>query len=270
MKTTFIHSLHNAILVTALAAQVAACDEEGAQDLGPTLVEPSDANAMTPEALGLGPDWIEVEPGLWALYDEAGDRKLLGLGEAGKAHALASLVEVEAELERSLAESDSPELRDSLAELRGFITEVDATVADDPAASPTLRCSFNVSGAADAYPIACGAAATASASYAHPCGAAAGTVKTFASAACGYQTKTHQCGPYAADPAACSSSASITGAGPCNSYSMAQITGSGINVHIWDSNGQRGACGGNSTTSNTSNTTNNDSCPGYNVECIPH
>lgn len=254
---------------------VAACDDIDHGDQAPPGLAEEDAQgvaddppAASPEALGLGDGWVAVEPGLWALYDDQGDRKLLGLGEAGKVHALASLLEAEAELERSLTEHDSPDARDSLAELQGFIAAVDADAARD-ADEPTFRCSFSVQGVADAYPIACGAGANASASYAHPCGSTAGTVKTYASASCNYQSKTHQCGPYAADPAACSSSTSITGAGPCSSYSFAQITGSGVNVYIWDQNSQRGACGGGTSTS-AGPGTGVFPCPSPYTECQQH
>ncbi|MBL9104777.1 MAG: hypothetical protein JNL82_27785 [Myxococcales bacterium] len=256
--------------ISAALLLVVACDDAYQGDQEPPGLAAEDAqdvvdesSAASPEALGLGEGWIAVEPGLWALYDDQGDRKLLGIGEAGRVHALASLGEAEAELEQRLAERDSADARESLAELRGLIAAVAAEEAEE-AEEPSFRCSFSVQGLADAYPITCGAAAKSSASYAHPCGSTVGTVKTYASASCGYQTKTHQCGPYAADPASCSSTSSITGAGPCSSYSFAQITGSGINVYIWDQNSQRGACGGGTTTTNGPGT---NPCPDPDKQC---
>lgn len=224
------------------AATIGACVEPVAVELG---AESNEADGPTPASLGLGDDWLALEPGLWTRVDSDGDAKYLGIGAEGKTHALASLLDVAQDLEERLADAPSDEAQAQLAELHAFIVDVRDTPEPEAAAEETtFRCSFNVSAYADAYPITCGAGATASASYSHPCGSTKGTVKTYATATCGYITKTDQCGPHTNDPVSCSSTASQTGNGPCNSYAQAQIYGvSGVNVYIWDNNGTRGTCG---------------------------
>lgn len=266
MKIQFIRSMTMFAIGAMTIGAIGACDEETMQDEGFTQVEASDESVFTPAQLGLGDGWNEVEPGLWALDDEHGDRKFLGIGEAGKAHAIASLAEVKEELELSLAEQDSDNAREKLGELEGVIEGVREGRASAVEEEPTLRCSFNVAAFVDAYPIACGAGALATANFAHPCGTTKGTVQTYAQASCGNVTKTHQCGPYAADPASCASETSITGPSSCSSYSFAKITAPNVYLYIWDQNNVRGYCGG-SGGSGTSLPYPNQ-CPGVNVECV--
>ncbi|WP_224194010.1 hypothetical protein [Nannocystis pusilla] len=231
-----------------------ACDTEPAPEGEPRVAEESEA--VTPESLGFGDEWVAVEPGLWASWDDEGNKKYLGIGEAGQAHAIASLFTVLEELEEQLAVKDSDDTRAKLAELHDYIAQVQATPNREVAADElAFRCSFNISAYVDAYPSACGAAASASTSFAHPCGSTQGTVKTFASASCAYDTKTHTCGPKRADPASCSSYVSVTGNAPCSSYAIAQIYDApGVNVYIYDHNYQRGPCGGTTTTTVGSST----------------
>lgn len=155
-------------------------------------------------------------------------------------------MDVAQELEERLADAPGDEAQARLGELHAFIAEIRDTPESEEAADDlTFRCSFNVSAYADAFPITCGAGASASASFSHPCGSTKGTVKTYAEASCSHITKTHQCGPLTNDPASCYSSTSQTGNGPCSSYAYAQIYGvSGVNLYVWDNNNQRGACGG--------------------------
>lgn len=260
MKTNRIRSL---TMYTVAAMLLGACDEETAQDLATTPAEASEESAFTPEALGLGDDWVEDQPGLWTLVDEHGDQKFLGIGDAGRAHAIRSLEAVEAELEQDLVQQNN---EDELDELRGFIAAVNEAPASD-LDEPMPRCSFDVSASVDAKPIACGASASASASFAHPCGTTQGTVQTYAKASCGYITNTQACGPKKADPAECASTTSITGPGPCSSYGFAKVTGPGVYLYIWDQNDLRGACGGGSGTSGLPYP---NQCPGVNVECYEH
>lgn len=266
MQTHFIRSM---TMLSIGALTIGACDEETMQNEGFTQVEASDESVVTPAQFGLGDGWSEVEPGLWALDDENGDRKFLGIGEAGKAHAIASLAELRTELELSLAEQDSDDTREQLGELEGVIAGVREGRASAEEEEPTLRCSFSVEAFVDARPIACGVSALATASFAHPCGTTKGTVQTYARASCGYVTKTHQCGPYAADPASCASETSITGPSSCSSYSFAKITAPNVYLYIWDQNNVRGYCGGPGTSSSTSLPYPNQ-CPGLNVECVEH
>ncbi len=269
MQTQFIRSMTMFAIGSLAIGAIGACDDETMQDEGLTQVEATDDSVATPAELGLGDEWIAVEPGLWTLVDDQGERKFLGIGEAGKAHAIASLAEVKGELELSLAEQDSDNTRQKLGELEGVIAGVREGRASAAEEEPTLRCSFNVAAFVDAHPIACGAGALATADFAHPCGTTKGTVQTYAQASCGNVTKTHQCGPYAADPASCASSTSITGPSSCSSYSFAKITAPNVYLYIWDQNNVRGTCGGSGTSSSTT-LPYPDQCPGYNVECIEH
>lgn len=265
MKKIIIRSLS---MYTVAAMCLGACDEDASPDVTPTRAEAHDEDAITPEALGLGDQWIADEPGLWTLDDDQGGRMFLGIGEAGRVHALRSLAALEAELERDLAEQDRGDEMDALTELRGFMAAVgEAPAIDSDEEEPTLRCSFSVAALVDAKPIACGAAANANANFAHPCGTTQGTVQTYAKATCGYITNTQSCGPKTADPAACASSTSITGGGPCSSYGFAKVTGPGVSLYIWDQNDLRGSCGGGTGTSGLPYP---DQCPGINVECYEH
>lgn len=267
MKQSIIRSLRMYTAAAMCLGALGACDEDASLDAAPTPAEAREEAAVTPEALGFGDRWIEDERGLWTLDDGQGGQKFLGIGEAGRVHALRSLSAVEAELERDLAEQDPGDEEDELAELRGFIAAVAEAPTRPLEEEPTLRCSFAVDATVDAKPIACGAAAAASATFAHPCGTTQGTVQTYTKASCGYITNTQTCGPKTADPAACTSSTSITGAGPCSSYGFAKITGPGVSVYIWDQNDLRGACGGGTGTSGLPYP---NQCPGINVECYEH
>lgn len=267
MQIQFIRSMTLFAIGAITIGTIGACDEETMQDDGFTQVEASDESVVSPAELGLGDEWIAVEPGLWTLTDDQGERKFLGIGEAGKAHALASLAGIKEELEQSLAEQDSDNEREKLGELEAVITGVREGRASAIEEEPTLRCSFNVDAFVDAHPIACGVRALATANFAHPCGTTKGTVQTYASASCGNVTKTHQCGPYSADPASCASETSITGPSPCSSYSFAKITGPNVYLYIWDQNNVRGQCGGGGSSTTLPYP---DQCPGVNVECHAH
>lgn len=246
--------------LTALA--LAACDEDPGSSAA--VDTSSDDDVSLPESLGLGDDWVALEPGLWTRFDQVGEQYYLGIGELGKGHAVASLRAVALELEERLLAEDSRETREKLAELRDLIDDVQDAPDDFADDEPAPRCSFNVQAFADAYPIACGAGAKATANFSHPCGSTKGTVTTYAEASCGYMTKTLKCGPKSADPASCSSTTSITGNGPCSSYAFAKIYGVyGVNLYVWDSNNQRGACGGTST----SVTGDTFDCPSPYYEC---
>lgn len=264
MKTNLTRSLTMYAVAAMCLGPLGACDEEMAQDLATTLAEASEKSAITPEALGLDDGWVEDRPGLWTLVDDHGEQKFLGIGDDGRAHAIRSLEAVEAELEQDIAQQDNDV---KLDELRGFIAAVSEAPASDLDEGPMLRCSFDVSALVDAKPIACGASATATATFAHPCGTTQGTVQTYAKASCGYITNTQACGPKTADPATCASTTSITGPGPCSSYGFAKITGPGVYLYIWDQNDLRGACGGGSGTSGLPYP---NQCPGVNVECYEH
>ncbi|MCY0989337.1 hypothetical protein OV203_19515 [Nannocystis sp. ILAH1] len=264
-----LSSISLALLAGALT--FGACDTEPTPD-GELIAEESDSDALTPAALGFGDEWVAVEPGLWASWDELGNKKFLGLGEAGKAHAIASLISVAEELESNLSVKDSDDARAKLAELHDYITDIQASSSGEAAADELeFRCSFDISGFVDAHPVACGAAAVASASFSHPCGSQKAYVKTFASASCEYDTKTHTCGPLRGDPVSCSSFVSDTGNAPCSSYAIAQIYDApGVNVYLYDHNSQRGACGTPTTSGSTSfNPTGGGGCNGLYVQCDP-
>jgi hypothetical protein len=264
MQFQFIRSMTLFAIGAVTIVTIGACDEETMQDQGLTRVEASDESVVSPAELGLGDEWIAVEPGLWTLIDDQGERKFLGIGEDGKDHALASLAGVKEALEQSLAERDSDSEREKLGELEAIIAGVREGRASAPEEEQTLRCSFDVGAFVDAHPIACGVRALATANFAHPCGTTKGTVQTYASASCGNVTKTHQCGPYSADPASCASETSITGPSSCSSFSFAKITGPNVYLYIWDQNNVRGYCGGGGSSTTLPYP---DQCPGVNVEC---
>lgn len=213
-----------------------ACDE--AADAEPTLDAAGEA-LSTPAELGLGDDWIALEPGLWTRADEDGGQALLGLGEAGKLHAIASLEEVEREL-RGSSEASSAEAQARLAELDGILTDLRTSELPEPAGEVELRCSPSVSASADAYPIACGVAAKASGSYSG-C-SYTGTVRTYAHVKCGYVTDTTTCGPKSGNPVSCSSTKTMTGSSSCYSYAYVEVKAPNANVFFMDENYTRGAC----------------------------
>lgn len=229
-------SLFTTTLCCALALGLAACDDDEVVDV-PTQ-EASEA-AITPAGLGMGDDWIEVEPGLWTRADVEGNQQFVGLGELGRLHAITSLEEVGAELEQLLAVEEREEVRRQLEELDAYITELRVSEPPPPAeVSP--RCAPSLSTSVDAYPSSCGVSAKASASYSHCSNW--GTVRTFAQATCGYETKSHTCGPKNGSPVSCSSNVSIVGQGPCKSYASAQINAPSVYIFQYDENFQRGAC----------------------------
>ena len=92
----------------------------------------------------------------------------------------------------------------------------------------------------DAYPSYCGVSANASAFYSHCSNW--GTVRSYAQATCGYESKSHTCGPKTGSPVSCGSTVSIVGPGPCKSFASAQINAPGIFVFVKDENYQRGSC----------------------------
>ena len=229
-------------LTLASALALPACDDAPALDQ--PAAEASES-VITPAELGMGPGWSEVEPGIWTRVDAEGEAHSVGIGEAGRLHAIASLEDVEADLEALLAVEEREETRLQLEELDAYITELRASEAPMPPEA-SFRCSPTLSASVDAYPSACGLSATASASYSHCSNW--GTVRTYAQASCGYESKSHTCGPKTGSPVSCSSMVSIVGAGPCKSYASAQINAAGVYIFVKDENFQRGACsgGGNS------------------------
>ena len=74
--------------VCALTSMMTVACSESAD---PEVVANSTEITFSPAELGLGDDWSELEPGLWSRIDGDGDEQFLGIGEAGKVHALASL-----------------------------------------------------------------------------------------------------------------------------------------------------------------------------------
>lgn len=229
---TFINTL-----ALASAVLLPACGEALQP---PDAAEETEAS-VTPAELGLGDDWHPVEPGLWTRNDREGEPQFVGIGDAGRLHAIASLEVVEEELRGAAEASESDEARAQLAELDELITELRMSEIAAPA-DPQLRCTPSVSASVDAAPSPCGVTAKATASYSQ-C-SIFGTVKTYALAACGFETKTHQCGPKYGNPVSCSSQVSIVGPSPCKSYTYAQISAPAASVYIWDENFQRGSCSG--------------------------
>lgn len=229
----------NVVLAGCLSGVLAlgGCDEDIADG---QAHEVASEGRITPASLGLGDDWFALEPGLWTRSDAAGEQEFVGIGEAGKLHAIASLEEAEADLRRSFTGEASEETQSQLLELGGIITELRSSQEPAPESDVQLRCSSSVSAFADAYPIACGVGAKASASYSG-CGYL-GTVRTYAQAGCGYENKTHQCGPKTGNPVSCLSTTTSTGPAPCSSYAYAEITAPNANLYVWDQNTTRGAC----------------------------
>ena len=263
MQTKLIQSFTTFVAALTLGA-FGACDEETLQEES-SVVEASEEPLATPAEFGLGDAWTYDGRGLWVTMDEEGERKFLGIGEAGQALALEHLSEVEAELTQSLSEHESDDTRQKLWELRGLIEQVQEEPASAVEDELTPRCSFSIEAFVDAKPSACGTAALAEAT-AHPCGTTKATVHTYAKASRGHLTQTQECGPYAANPATCESTASITGSGACSSFAFAKITGPGVYIYIWDQNNQCGACGGGNSTSGWPYPPSQ--CPGVNVECV--
>lgn len=246
-------------LALALSLVVAACGDDGAEQRQP-LPEATDVTD-TPAELGLGDDWYPIDDGLWTRVDDQGDQEFLGLGAAGKRHALTSLAEVEEQLARAAADG-TDESRQQLTEIRDFIAEYRDQPVVDPSEDPTPRCTLTLTHTVSAYPIACGVAASASVYYSHPCSTAQ-EVKTYTKATCGYMTATHQCGPQSGNPVSCSSYSEQKGSAPCDSYALAQSK----HYSTWKVNTTRGACSSgsgstsNSSASATSVTSVGDDCP---------
>jgi hypothetical protein len=229
---TFISTLALASAVLLPACGEALQPPDAAEETEPTV---------TPAELGLGNDWRPVEPGLWARNDREGDPQFVGIGDAGRLHAIASLEVAEEELQSAAEASESEEARAQLAELDELITELRMSEIAAPA-DPELRCTPTVSASVDASPSSCGVTAKATASYSQ-C-SSLGTVKTYAQATCGVETKTHVCGPKQANPSFCNSQVSIVGPSPCKSFAYTHISAPSVYVYIWDENLQRGSCSG--------------------------
>lgn len=205
------------------------------------MPEANDEAVVTPAELGLGDDWVALEEGLWTRFDDAGEQEFAGIGEVGTLHAIASLEQVEDEFARALEVNQSEETREQLMEVRSIIADLHASPLALDTEAVTPRCTVKVSGSAFAGPIECGVNASASATYQNTCEPnVLNTVKTFASATCNAETKTHSCGPRTGSAVSCSSAVSITGPAQCNSYASAQIPG----AYLWKQNFTRGTCGG--------------------------
>ena len=249
--------------LTSLALLAPACDPELTGESAP--VEANADDLVTPASLGLGDRWVYLEDGLWTRSDDIGEQEYAAIGEAGMPHAIASLKEVELELEQALAARPSDETRDQLVELREYITGLQTSPWTLPADEISPRCTVTITAAGSAQPIACGASASASASYTNTCDAAHKTISTYAIAHCNGEAKTHSCGR-TGNPVSCSSSAAITGAASCYSKAYFQIP----NAAVWKNNYLRGACGGPGGTMGTGVTTVNDPpCGGPNQQICP-
>ena len=218
------------------ALTLGACDEEAGEGAQANQVE--EAGVITPSALGLGDDWIPLEQGLWTRANERGEQEFAGIGEAGKLHAIASLEDAEADLRRSITGDASEEVEAQLAELDRIITDLRSSQEPISVDEIELRCSSAIVALADAYPIACGVGAKASASYSG-CWYS-GKVETYAQVACGYESKTAKCGPKSGNPVSCSSATTITGPVSCSSYAYAKVNAPNANVR--DHNYTRGSC----------------------------
>lgn len=228
-------------LTLASALALPACDDD--QSFNQPAAEASES-VITPAELGMGGGWREVEPGIWTHIDAEGEEHSVGIGEAGRLHAIASLEEVEDDLKAILEVEEREETRLQLEELDAYITELRASEAP-MLPEVSVRCSPTMSASVNAYPSSCGVSAEASSSYSNCSGW--GTVRAYALATCGYESKSHTCGPKTGSPVSCSSMVSIVGPGPCKSYASAQINAAGVYVFVKDENFQRGTCsGGNS------------------------
>ncbi|MCY0987161.1 hypothetical protein OV203_08500 [Nannocystis sp. ILAH1] len=228
--------IRNLITTAAFAALAAlpACDD-------PSIAEPGETTELaTPAELGLGAGWTELQPGLWTRGGEDGGQEFAGIGEPGRAHAVASLESVEEQLRQRLFDEERADTRMMLEELDALITELRATEIPISADDVELRCSPAVSAVADAYPISCGVAAKATASYSG-CGPVA-RVRTYAQAGCGAEIKTHQCGYKTGNPVSCSSQMTFTGAAPCYSYALSEVSAPNTWIYLWDENSERGSC----------------------------
>jgi hypothetical protein len=223
--------------LTSLALLAPACDPELTSESAP--VEANDEDLVTPASLGLGDNWEEEAPGLWTHEDANGNLQTLGIGEAGQDHAIASLEAAEADLLAVLEARENEETRAQLEQLDALITELRSSEMPTSEA-PDFRCNPAIVTTADAAPSPCGVTAKATASYSH-C-SKTGTVWTYAQVACGYDSKTHSCGPKSGTSVSCTSQVSIIGPVPCRSYAYAKISAPNVYVYIWDENFQRGAC----------------------------
>lgn len=249
--------------LTSLVLLAPACDPELPNESAP--VEASDADLVTPAQLGLGDGWVYLEDGLWTRSDAIGEQEYAAIGEAGMPHAIASLKEVEVELEQALVARPSDETRGQLVELREYITDLQTSPWTLPPDEISPRCTVTITGSGSAQPIACGASASASASYTNTCDAALKTLQTYAIAYCNGEAKTHSCGR-TGNPVSCSSSATITGAASCYSKAWFQIP----NAAVWKTNYLRGACNGPGVTTGSGVTTVNDPpCGGANQQICP-
>lgn len=233
-------------LALTSAAVLSACGDDQAFD-EPTSAASEDLT--TPFALGLGDDWRELEKGLWTRANAEGEQQFAGIGEAGRQHAIDSLEEVEEGLKDMLASEERDETRQQLEELNVYITELRASEVP-MTAEVSPRCTLTLSATVDAYPSSCGVSAKTSVSYSNCSNW--GTVRSYAQASCGYETKSHSCGPKTGSPVACVvSTVSITGPGPCRSYGSVQINAPGVYVYVWDENFQRGECSSPGGTAST-------------------
>jgi hypothetical protein len=230
-----IHPLTLTLTISALA--LSACEDD--QIFNQSAAELSES-VITPAELGMGDDWTEVEPGIWTRVDTDGEEHSLGIGEAGRLHSIASLESVEADLKAMLAIEDREETRLEIEEIDALITDLRVSEASTTPEG-SFRCSPSLSASAEAKPSQCGATAKAFAYYS---GCNWGTVRTYAQAACGYESKSHSCGPKTGNPVSCSSMVSITGPNPCSSYGWAQINAPGVYVFVEQKNYQRGTCPG--------------------------
>lgn len=257
--------LSNCTLALAASVLLPGCDDP---QFEADVAEVDESSAITPAELGLGNDWREQEPGIWTRPGDEGGQQILGIGAAGQEHAIASLEAVEDELRLALEAEEREDTRAQLEQIDALIGDLRITEMPTSLGVET-RCAPAVGAYADAYPIACGVAAMASASWSH-C-ANWGMVRTYVKASCGYDTKTSECGPKYGNPASCSSQVSIMGPAPCKSYALAQVNAPGVYLYITDENVVRGACGGNppacGTCPNGSDCRCGDMCRPLNTHC---
>lgn len=243
---------------TLFGAALGGCDEDAAEYNAQSEV---DEAQLTPAEMGFGDDWFPVEPGLWSRANEHGEQEFMGIGEAGKLHAIASLESAQDDLKAALAAEDREDTRFNLAELDALIDEL--RISSEPLAPEGVepRCSATISLGADAYPISCGVGAKAWASFSH-C-SYVGKVQTYTQSTCGYETKIHQCGPKSGTSVSCNSQITITGPSPCKSLAWAEVYGPTGRVYVWDENTQRGSCSPPPPTTFTPP----NNCPPYATNC---
>lgn len=223
------------LTLASLALLAPACDPEHIDKSAPVAAN----NLVTPASLGITGEWTEEAPGLWMQEDSEGNQQFLGIGAPGQNHAIASLEAAKTELVDALNAHESEGTHAQLEQLDSLITDLHFSEMP-PTGLPDLRCTPTVNATADAAPSSCGVTAKSNAFFSHCSNT--GTVRTYAQAICGYESKNHTCGPKPGTSTSCASQVSITGPAPCRSYTYAQISAPNVSLYVWDENFQRGTC----------------------------